>query len=156
MIKAFYDRNKDSIDGVFTLIKVEDNLAVKLFDRLPARSGQNGHANTDWVRGKSPIPFGKHELSLNSVSKREWAGATGVGEFFPISSPGFFRKIEDPKNKYNFRLDIGLHPENNFKGSAGCIVLLVDTPERKAEVEKLFAFLRDFYDVQQTIPLEVV
>lgn len=155
-ITAYYDRQKGTVDGFFTLQEVDDHgNIVKLFNKLPARSGQKGYTETDWVRGKSPIPYGTHELHLNSINKREWAGHSGIGWFFPIASPGFQRKIEDPVTKL-FRLDIGLHPENDFVGSAGCIVLLANTGPRKNEVLRLFEFLDRLFNDQKTIKLVVL
>lgn len=157
-VYAFFDRSETTIDGYFTLmIKEPGRSARKLFERLPARSGQSGYTNTNWTRGKSPIPFGIHHLWLKPVDPDKWPDYNGIGEFYPISSnEKNKRKIQGLSNRAKERWDIGLHPENQYPGSAGCIVLLVDTLERKAAVKALFKFLRLLGAKQDTIRITVL
>jgi hypothetical protein len=51
------------------------------------------------------------------------AGARGIGEFYPISTNGDGLTIvgKDPAQR---RYEIGLHEENMWAGSAGCIVIV--------------------------------
>lgn len=135
---AYYDRQPGTISGWFTL---QNNEGKKIFTRLSARSGSYAAVNFDWVRGKSPIPYGRHRLWLNPVNRGQWAGSKGIGEFFPVSNGDNPRLIAGPNG--GERWDIGLHPENGIPGSAGCTVLLADTIPRKNEVRKLFDFLYD-------------
>ena len=140
--KAFFDRDLKDVNGVFTL---QDEKGHKLFERLPARSGQAGYTKTNWVREKSPIPMSAYliepyRLWLSSRGVGTDSKKDGIGEFWPISNMGNTGMIEGAM-KGQLRTDIGLHWENDKKGSAGCIVLVNDTPERRAQVMKLFAFL---------------
>lgn len=160
MIKAYFDRNPQNVEGFFTLVEIEGLEVKPLFQRLPARSGQAGYTKTDWVRGKSPIPYGKHLLWLSPLDTGKFADYNGIGEFYPISNrEGSKRMIWTEKPSSSFlgvRQDIGLHPENKYPGSAGCIVLLVDTPERKQRVTDLFNYLREQGKSQKKIALEVL
>lgn len=158
-IRAFYDRQPGTITGAFTL----QSGTVKLFDRLPARSGQRGHEGTSWIRGKSPIPFGEMRLWLSSLNRGQMAGERGIGEFFPISSGDNRRLIawrelgEGPApGGTGERWDVGLHPENALPGSLGCIVLLTDTPQREAQVRRLFTYLNDLSKTQPWMRLTVL
>ena len=156
-VHAYFDRYETTIEGLFSLAIIEDGKARKLFERLPARSGQRGHTQTNWTRGKSPIPFGHHKLLLKPVAPETWPNATGIGEFYPIfSQEPNHRLIVNKADSSLERVDIGLHPENALPGSAGCVVLLVDTPERKATVAALFKFLRLLGAIRDTIPFTVL
>lgn len=156
-ITAYYDRKPGTIEGLFTLQTVENGVPTKLFNRLPARSGQQSYCDTDWVRGQSPIPMGRHFLWLDPVNPGTWPKTPGgIGEFYPISSGLMNRRIIMAEDTGKVRMDIGLHPENAYPGSAGCIVLLHDTPVRKAEVMRLFAFLRTLGKSRETIDLVVL
>ena len=140
--RAFFDRDENSINGFFTL---QDEKGKKLFERLPARSGQNGYTKTNWLRSRSPIPFSKwinkpYRLWLQSVSAGMDHKANGIGEFWPISNTDSMREIHGPYEGQG-RMDIGIHWENDKPGSAGCIVLVSDTPARREQVKKLFAKL---------------
>lgn len=138
--RAFFDRDPNSIDGAFTLQYFDHTTGQKVvpFHRLPARSGQRGWTKTDWTTAKSPIPF--HEdlwLSTNSVPLQMEPKGT---PFFPIgSSPKNIGTISGPKG-YK-RTNVGLHLENQYPGSAGCIVLLHDTPARHKGAWSLFEYL---------------
>lgn len=118
IITAYYKRPTQGIDGVFT---IQDNQGNKLIDRVKARSGQKGHAHTSWTRGKSPIPFGMHSMSLVPYNRGQVAGRTGIGQFYPIGNDGGHYRIVEGKR---IRTAIGLHEENMWDGSAGCVVIV--------------------------------
>ena len=139
-LTAYFDRDKSGIDGFFTLQQVIDGKATKLFERLPARSGQRGFTHIEWVRGKSAIPFGPFRLWTDSIKPEKKASFDGIGEFFPISNGDNKRLIQGTGTAQ--RWDIGLHRENQYPGSAGCIVLLDNRPDLDDKVTRLFAFLR--------------
>jgi hypothetical protein len=137
----YFDRNTSTIEGKVTLkiLNKETNEVIQEVVRLQARSGQNGYTNTSWTTGKSPIPFGKHILWLDrTLQKGQWAIGKGIGEFYPISSSTANSDvIVDPANPKNIRRAVGLHPENAYAGSAGCIVLVADTQTKKNDILKL-------------------
>lgn len=122
--RAFYDRQANTIEGRFTVRTIDEGQIVKEFVRLPARSGQKGFENTSWVRGKSPIPFGEYLLWIDKpLQPWQDAGRSGIGHFLNISNtPTDRRGIYGDTGQV--RKDIGLHPENGWEGSAGCIVLI--------------------------------
>ncbi|MCS6267755.1 MAG: hypothetical protein H2174_09345 [Vampirovibrio sp.] len=157
-IRVFYDRRKGSIDGFLTVI--DATTGKKLLDKLPARSGQNGYTETNWVPAKSPIPLWQPQvnyyLHLTPIENGEVfpKTASGIGLFFPISThPHNPDLIEQGKNR---RWHMGLHPENAYPGSAGCIVLLWNTPVRKAKVKALFTLLQDLGKTQAVVELTVL
>lgn len=160
--KAYYDRRDDTMDGLFTLQKTENNAIVPItyrgqimdFVRFQARSGQRMFSKTDGITGKSPIPKGKWHLWLNPLNKGQAPGQTGVGEFFPISSSLENSSILECSNIQ--RIGIGLHKENALPGSAGCIVLLHHRSELEWRINLLFAFLKELGRSQKTIDLEVL
>lgn len=151
-MKAYFDRNKASVNGWFT---VQDGNGDKLINRVEARSGQAGHTATSWTRGKSPIPFStsvkQYYLYTTPNNKGQKAGATGIGEAYPVDTEGDKYTI---KEKYGvlLRQEIMVHQENSFKGSAGCIVI-VDNDDWQA-FRKLMDQLR-LHGVTK-IPLEVL
>lgn len=148
--RAFYDRQPGQIEGHFTIL---DEAGKPVFKHLQARSGQRGFENTDWTRGKSPIPMGKHYLWCRyPVNVGTRAGRTGIGEFFPISNVAGDRGLIQSVDKQSHRRDIGLHAENAYQGSAGCIVL-VDVERAYAEV---FPWLRKIGKEQHYIDLVVL
>jgi hypothetical protein len=157
-IRVFYDRRKGSIEGFLTVL---DATGKKLFDKLPARSGQNGYTQTNWVPAKSPIPLWQpsvdyylHLTPIHNGSDDFPTNASGTGLFFPISThPHNPDLIEQGNNR---RWHVGLHPENSYPGSAGCLVLLWNTPARNRRVEALFALLLEQGKMQSTLRLTVL
>lgn len=155
----YFDKQVHSIDGALTLQAYDPDTkkARTLFHRMAARSGQKGYEGTDWVRGKSPVPFGRHQIDLHSLKAGKWSDYDGIGEFFKIfTDSSNTRRIYDHKRNNYQRFDIGLHPENTKPGSAGCIVLLGRNPLERAQVEKLFAVLRGISDESPVIDLVVL
>jgi hypothetical protein len=147
--RAFFDRQPGTIEGFFT---IQDEHGKPVFKRLQARSGQNGHTNTDWVRGKSPIPYGNHYLWIGyPVGVGTRAGKTGIGEFYPISNMAGDRDLIQGPAPQILRRSIGLHAENAYRGSAGCIVL-VDVEQAYAEV---FPWLRKIAGGQRYMDIVV-
>ena len=151
-----YKRQKGSVEGT---LQVKDSDG-KVIAELPARSGQQEAADTDWETAKSPIPFSPagedYYLSLkpleNSAVFAE--GNENVGLFFPISSDESQPEIIEQGGKT--RTAIGLHSENDKPGSAGCVVVLWDTPERKQQVQALYDKLAELGKTQKTIRFSVV
>lgn len=137
----YFDRSENSINGVVTLKVLHKYTGeiITSIEKLPARSGQNGYTHSSWTTGKSPIPFGDHLLWLDRTKQKgEWATGKGIGEFYPISSDRKdSTKIVNPNNPSLVRNAVGLHPENAYAGSAGCIVLLHETKEQIDKVLKL-------------------
>lgn len=133
---AFYDRSPATINGALTI--QEYNPATrgvkKLINKIPARSGQGSYVNHSWVRGKSPIPY---NVEVEGQRLYLWlrprlkegtilAPARGIGEFWPISSSPAGERVIEAAETGQIREDIGLHDENYFEGSAGCIVIVSD------------------------------
>jgi hypothetical protein len=122
--RAFYDRVPHSILGKFSIRHRSGDFLVT---QAVTRSGQAGHTQTSWVRGKSPIPYGEYRLYLHPNNVGMKAGRTGIGEFYPISNQPDQATILNPLNKKQKRTEIGLHQENALPGSAGCIVVVFET-----------------------------
>lgn len=117
--RAFFKRQRHSIDGWFTIKEIRKTGEVILFERLPARSGQVGHTETNWERGKSPTPTGDHLLSTRGVNLNVRPDTL----FFPISSKPGGPVITNPENLDEFRIACGLHFDTPPPGSAGCIAI---------------------------------
>lgn len=156
-IAAYFKRNANSIDGQFTIQKVENGIVKPIFKRIHVRSGQAGFTKTHWVRKKSPIPAGlEYWIHLQPVGEGTHAGATGIGEFWPISnSRTNVQHIIEPGPKpvgvpINERWDIGLHEENKWDGSAGCIVIV-----KENEAHEIFEYLDQLRKTEKLLPLKV-
>lgn len=154
----WFKRNPARVDGQLT---INGNDGKMIFTRLHARSGQEGWTKTSWTSSKSPIPYSKEikgdlRLWLHPRQKDQWAGATGIGEFWPISSQDsddvFIWSLDGKK----FRKVIGGHPDNKWKGSAGCVVLAVETPELKKIAEDVSKFLESLMAEYDYIPMKVI
>jgi len=153
--KIYYDRTRGQMDGVLTLQSVENGKAVKIFERLPVRSGQPGYLNggeDDWVRGNGATPYGRHWLNCNPTKMVLMPKNT---PFYSISSQKGTKTIFSPGLSKK-RFDIGLHLENQFKGSAGCCVLIVDTPEQRKQADELLAFIVRLRQNEPFIEFEVL
>lgn len=139
--KAWYDKKK----GLFT---IQNDKGIKLFERLFVRSGQAGYLNAPWVRNTGAIPTNKqvagNKLYIHTTPVKDAKGDfnnDGIGLFFPISDSLTRKDIIRGLNPREERWHIGLHPENKYNGSAGCIVLLWNTVNRKKKVSSLFTWL---------------
>jgi len=151
-VKAYFDRNKASINGWLT---VQTGNGDKLIDRVEARSGQAGHTNSSWTRAKSPIPFstevGQLYLYTRANNQGQEAGATGIGEAYPIDTQSDKMTIKESGGR-RIRTEIMVHQENKRKGSAGCIVIVGDADWEL--FKKLMTQLR--LNGVAKIPLEVL
>ena len=138
---AFFDRDTTTVDGWFTIQEFnrKTGRVTKLINRVAARSGQAGYTDTDWVTGQSPIPRGTHTLYTAPLNKGQDAGATGIGEFYPIDNCGDRTSIWTANRRFR-RLNIGLHEENKWRGSAGCVVIVKDKDWEK--VKQIIATMR--------------
>lgn len=164
---AFFKRQHGGIDGVFTLQSFDPvhKLVIKVFDRLPARSGNRKNPDAIWTTGIGAIPTGTHFLWLKDPvdpGPDLPTTAGGIGKAYRISNSGTDHDtIYGPGGQK--RSLVRLHPENCFKGSAGCIALVwnVDgtlTPilEKRQKVAHLFQFLDSLAKTQEFIPLKVL
>lgn len=138
--KAWYDKDK----GLFT---IQDDKGVPVFKRLPVRSGQRGFLNKPWVRSKGAIPTNKQvaggKLYLHTTPIKDPKGDfnnNGIGLFFPISDSLDQTLMIRGVNAGELREAIGLHPENRWVGSLGCIVVV--WWRSKKRIEKLFDWLK--------------
>lgn len=149
--KLWFDRHDNTIDGVITLQRYDTvtRTVEKLFERLPARSGQWGYTRTNWVTQKSPTPYGAHWLRTRPVPLRMSPVGT---RFFPIGSTQ--KNIGIIRGAGGYRTDCGLHYENDKPGSAGCTVVLVDTPARLAMADAMFDYIESL--PEEFIPIEVL
>ncbi len=158
--KAYFDRDKKTVDGFFSVI--DEKTGEKIFDRFPVRSGQRAYTTTSWISGKSPIPFSSElkaplKISLKSkpLQEDQWAGEAGIGEFWPVyNHPTRTDLIINADGLQ--RVAIGCHPENSYKGSAGCVVFVNDTEEQKEKLIKLSAFMESLVGVYDYMPFEVL
>jgi hypothetical protein len=147
----YFDRDKNRIDGVLTLQIIVNKRAVKVFDKLPARSGQVGFTEQDWVDGKSPTPFGAMFMKTKSVPL----------QMEPRNTP-FFELCTDTRrpgvitNGRDDRVACGLHFENDYPGTAGCVALVIDTRQQLAEAWALFHYVESLSPIVPFIPFYVV
>lgn len=147
MYRAFFDRNVNHILGRFS---IRDRRGDYVVEKVYVRSGQVGHTRTDWARGKSPIPFGSYNLHTVPNNRGQVAGVSGIGEFFPIDNQGDRYTIKG-QHRGQKRLEIGLHEENSYAGSAGCIVVVYHS-----DWLRIRDFLRNISHEYPSIPLEVL
>ncbi len=134
-----------------------------VFKQLPVRSGQAGYLNAPWVRSRGAIPYnrevksGKLYIHLQPVEDpRGDFNNNGIGLFFPISDSTEQTKTIKGDDAREVRFDVGLHPENKWVGSAGCIVLVWDTPAKREVAEALMEWLQLQKKNFKYIELEVV
>lgn len=152
----YFDRTEGRLHGVLTLQYVNPfGEAIKVFERLPVASGQYGFlagGSQDWVRGKGATPFGRHWMS---TKKEPLVSAQPFGTpFYPIGTDKGSRIIKGPNGQ--IREHIGLHLENHIPGSAGCPVLLNDTPVRECMANALFAYLDTLHKYEPFIRFVVL
>ena len=153
MTHALYlDRTSDTTQGVLTLQRVASDKVIKVFERLPVASGQNGYDDPNWENRKSPTPFGSYWLRTKSVPLQMTPRGT---PFFPIGSDRKnIRVIKGPGGK--IRTEVGLHLENEFPGTWGCTALLHDTEQRAREAWALMHYLESLWPNEQYIPYIVI
>jgi hypothetical protein len=151
---AFFKRELGKVDGVFTLQWHDPTKPhiepVKIFNRLPARSGSPRDPDNAWKVGVGAIPKGEYYLWLRDpVDPGPDFPTTpgGIGKAYRISnSLTDHDTIYGPNGKK--RTLVRLHPENCYKGSAGCTATvwnkdgtLEPIPRLKSENVRLFSFL---------------
>lgn len=141
MVHTLYvDRRPGSIYGVMTLQYVKGGQAVEVFKRMPFASGQAGFVQggpvDDWINSRGGTPYGSHYMS----TRKEPLQMTPVGTpFYVMGTERGSRIIRGPQGQT--RTNIGVHLENNIPGSAGCIAILHDTPERECLAWAFFTYL---------------
>jgi hypothetical protein len=166
MIKAYYDKKKGLLtfqdDAGYPIVFQHKGKSYK-FKQLPVRSGQAGYLNAPWVRSRGAIPYnaqvktGELYIHLKPVEDpRGDFNNNGIGLFFPISDSVEQRKTIKGYEVREVRFDMGLHPENKWVGSAGCIVLVWNTKERKEAVDALLEWLQLQGKLIKFIELEVL
>jgi hypothetical protein len=137
----YVKRTKGALYGVATL---KDPNGDDIVTRLPIASGQLGYLSggqNDWVKGKSPTPIGDWFLSTKRVPLQMEPVGTA---FYSIGDSPGSTTITSPDGRV-VREDIGLHLENRYPGTIGCVALLHDTPERVVGSSRLFRALDDIY-----------
>lgn len=147
--KIFVKRNRENNEGDLSFIeytrdsdKVNENKSLR---NIKIRTGINRpyFLKRDWYRGKSGCPIGTHLLwtKRNYIKQYHDLDATGreVGRFYPISNNIEDHRVIRADYGTQYRLDIGIHDENDFPGSAGCIVVInnKDFRELVKKLEKL-------------------
>lgn len=161
-IKVYIDRY-DGDEGHVGVMSVRDSEGHFLFEKLPLRSGQKGYGSTHWTPSRSPIPHSdqtKHGtlwlhpqyINYNGAKHPISTRKDGIGWFVPIGGTP-----QDPwviEGKDGERTFIGIHPENAFKGSAGCPVLVHDTTERRAAATAFMHWLSELGKLKHP-PIEV-
>lgn len=159
----YYDRRRGSIEGALTVRTVYDEEIVKNFVRLPCRSGQLNWANQSWGSG-APVPY-----SFEVLGQKLWLWLTGqkqknlwanedpqkIGEFWPISTEPDKATILSPERTRK-RQYIGLHHENQYKGSMGCIVTVTETEEQVNKILEARSWLMLLAEYHQKVKLEVL
>lgn len=149
----YFDRTPGKLYGVLTLQYAGSKGVIKVFDKIPVASGQNGflHPDNDWANGKGATPFGKHWMSTKKVPLQMEPKGT---PFYMISTEKGGSVIHGPGNAQ--RTACGLHLENGHPGSIGCTVLLHSTPEQECTAWALFAYLDKLNKYEPYIRFEVL
>ena len=130
---------------------------------LKALSGQREYQETSWHSGKSPIPS---NIDVEDETLYVWLKnpnqpgqkpdprtGTGIGEFYYVSS-----RLSDKTRiwKYNYtaqRQFIGIHPDNKYPGSAGCIVLQHLKPEDEKKMIEFRNYIKNQLVLRQNIDI---
>lgn len=166
MFKIFYAKKAGQLtvqDHAGVPIVFQHKGKSHVFKQLPVRSGQAGYLNAPWTRSRGAIPYnhqvksGKLYIHLRPVEDRRGDfNNDGIGLFFPISDSTEQTKTIKGDDAREVRFDIGLHPENRWVGSAGCIVLVWDTKAKKEVAEALLEWLQLQRKAVKCIELKVV
>lgn len=141
--RVFVARREQDIECQLTVMDTHTGKPVTGLEKLGCRSGQPGFSGYKpfrlWRRGYSPIPFTQAphpdlkkytapnliiSLSGSPFQPKQYdAGRAGIGEFWRVGSTN-----QDPATTYSYRrnlkrLALGIHPENEYVGSRGCVVI---------------------------------
>lgn len=139
----YVKRTKGALYGTVTL---KDPKGEDIVTRVPMASGQLGYLSggqDDWVKGKGPTPIGDWFLS----TKRWPLQMEPVGTaFYAIGDEPGSSTIESPDGKI-IRENIGLHLENRYPGTIGCVALMHDTAERASKANVLFQALDKIHEM---------
>jgi hypothetical protein len=86
--------------------------------------------NSEWLRGISGIPIGDFWLwnKKGYIQQPNDLDATEkeIGRFYPLSTYAHDHRTIWNQDKSKKREEIGLHDENGIKGSAGCVVVILN------------------------------
>jgi hypothetical protein len=136
MSKIYVDRF-DGAKGHTGVMSIRDSDGRWVFEKLRFRTGLAGYGSTDWIVGKSPIPTleasGRrvYYVHLQHVNKNNEASPisrkpNGIGWFWPISSSPTDPWTISDTDSSGKRTFIGIHAENAFDGTNGCVGLRHD------------------------------
>lgn len=158
---AYFDRNNELF--TFQTFNQENQQIQTKFIQLPAKSGQKNYQDTGWSTGKSPIPYTSeikesYKLWLDvqyQPNKWPWEDKNKIGEFWPISTDNSKRFIHS-KDGNKIRDAIGLHVDNEYPGSAGCIVLQCNTLIQKVNILYLREYLKAIRKYEKLDYVELV
>ena len=128
--QVYVKRYIGSIEGDMSFIERNPDGSVNEANSLrdvPILTGQQGYEHEDWSVGKSGFPTGTHWLWTKRGTIKQYGDldATGgeVGRFYHVSSRLddmlTIVNLHNPKKK---RTAMGFHDDNDFWGSAGCVV----------------------------------
>jgi hypothetical protein len=160
--ELFVARDVDSFNAEVSLIKRDPKTAKVIESEsirgIAARTGQPKFyaKGYDYLRAKGGCPEGNLYLWINPkyIQQNGDLVAEGreIGQFYPISSSEFnHREIRNPEDPSQVRWDIGLHPDNAFRGSAGCVVIV-----RQSDFKAVDAWLdAAFKDGVEKVPFTV-
>lgn len=160
--EVFCARDVDSFNIQLSFIK-RDPKTSKVIESESIRdiSGRTGQRNFfakgyDFLRAKGGCPEQNLYLWIDPkfIQQNGQLLAKGkeIGQFYPISSSETNRReIRNPQDLSQVRFDVGLHPENAFEGSAGCLVVV-----RQSDFKTIDTWLDSaFKDGADLLPLNV-
>ena len=160
--EVFAARDVDSINVEISFIK-RDPKTSKVIEsesirNIAARTGQRSFfaKGYDFLRAKGGCPESNLHLWINPKFIQQngdlIAEGKTIGQFYPVSSSEIdHRIIRNPSDLSQVRWDIGLHPENAFQGSAGCLVVV-----RQSDFKEIDTWLdNSFKDGADLLPLNV-
>lgn len=162
----FLDRFNQFQQGHLGVMSLRHKDGRFIFQQLPFRSGLPGYGETDFERGRSPIPrldkikTGELFLHIDKINKNGFDNAIPQDK----SKIGWFVPIGDDKNDAytiegydGIRTAIGIHGDHNRPGTAGCPGFEIDEKYQEAEAEAFLRFVnRLAIEGYSLIPIKVV
>lgn len=141
MIKIYVKKKKASFNAILTIAVLNEDGSVneeKSLRDIACRSGKWNWERNPKITGDDPVPDGKMYLwnKRGYIQQYNDLDAVGgeIGRFYPISDNLTNHRLishkTTPSTKKS-RWDIGLHDENSFPGSSGCIVVIDNKDFRK-------------------------